>query len=70
MKKKKQLSEGLMDAIVGGIMTWAVRKDIKNDPEFRKTIEQYQSDIAALSQNIENSIKEIEKTLGHKAKRM
>jgi hypothetical protein len=66
---KKQLNEGLMDAIMRGIMTWAVKKDINNDPEFRKKITGYQSQIASLSKAIEDDIKELEKTVGHPLKK-
>jgi len=62
--KKKQLSEGLFDSIVGSIMLWATKKDIKNDPEFRKTIADYQTTIEAMSRDIEDAIKDIEKRHG------
>ena len=61
---KKNLNEGLMDAIVSGIMTWATKKEIAKDPEFQKTIRNYQAEINRLSQSIEDDIKELEKSVG------
>jgi len=65
MKKKTNLNEGLMDAIVGGIMTWAIKKDINKDPEFQKTLATYNSDIARLASEIE----ELENQLSGKKKK-
>jgi hypothetical protein len=51
---------GIIDSLVGGIMTWAVKRDIKSDPQFRKTIAQYDSDIARLSSEIETLVRQLE----------
>lgn len=50
-----------MDAIVGGIMQWAVKRDIAKDPEFKKTIQNYNSEIARLSSELESILSDIDK---------
>jgi len=62
--KKNRLNEGLMSAIIGGIMSWAVKRDISKDPEFKKTIATYNSDIARLSKELEDVLLD----LAHKKK--
>lgn len=57
--KKKKMNEGLMDAIVGGIMTWATKREIKSDPEFQKTLRNYTAEIDQLSRDIESELSRI-----------
>jgi len=62
--KRKKLHEGLFDSIVSSIMTWALKKDIKNDPEFQKTLRTHASEISQLSKEIEDAIAYVEKKHG------
>jgi anaerobic C4-dicarboxylate transporter len=57
--KTNKLNEGLMDAVVGGIMTWATKQEIAKDPEFQKTIKNYNSEIASLTSQIEAELKKM-----------
>jgi anaerobic C4-dicarboxylate transporter len=66
---KKKLNEGLFDSIVGGIMTWATKRDIAKDPEFQKFLKNNSAKIAELSKSLEADIADIERITGKKADR-
>lgn len=46
--------------LVEKIMTHEMKKDIERDPEFQKTMRQYDADIKRLGDEIESSIKSVE----------
>ena len=48
-----------MNSIVGAVMTWAMKKEIDKDPEFKRKLQQYNQKIADLSKDIENDFEDI-----------
>ena len=55
--------------LVKSIMMYTVKRDVARDKTFQKKIADYDREIKRCTENIEASIKELEKTVGHPLKK-
>lgn len=56
--------DSITRSLVGSFMSRAMKREAKNDPEFRKSIENYQTKMAQYSKEIEDAIADIESRHG------
>jgi hypothetical protein len=52
---KQPLNEGLFDSLMSAIMMYAVKKDVKENPEFWKKVQQHQAELEKIAKDAEEA---------------